>query len=302
MKRLEKKHPLAIRWFHWINFPVLMIMIWSGIMIYWAVDNNYTTDNGKAVPNTAAPDSYYQIRIGNWTPVRFFPPDFYTPPIKVFPNPDYDALSPTAKEAQKKLTPESDGYIAPKLPIYNLSSRLAEGMAWHFFFAWFFTINGIAYVLYTAISGEWRHLLPNRNTLKEAWQVMLHDLFLSKKHPPRRKFNGAQQLAYTGVIVMGAGSLITGLAVFRPIQFAWIAALCGGYVTARLIHFALTIGYVLFFMVHIVQVIRSGWNNFRAMITGVEVVKVIYDAPVPPADDGAAVAAHSAVTAEAPSR
>lgn len=38
MKRLEKKHPLAIRWFHWVNFPVLMVMIWSGILIYWAND------------------------------------------------------------------------------------------------------------------------------------------------------------------------------------------------------------------------------------------------------------------------
>lgn len=36
MKRIEKKHPLAIRWFHWINFPVLMVMIWSGLLIYWA--------------------------------------------------------------------------------------------------------------------------------------------------------------------------------------------------------------------------------------------------------------------------
>jgi thiosulfate reductase cytochrome b subunit len=103
---------------------------------------------------------------------------------------------------------------------------------------------------------------------------MLHDLFLSKKHPPRRKFNGAQQLAYTGVIVMGAGSLITGLVMFRPVQFAWLAALCGGYPTARLIHFVLTVGYVLFFLVHVVQVVRAGWNNFRAMVTGVEVVKV----------------------------
>ena len=34
--RLEKKHPLAIRWMHWINFPVLTVMVWSGVMIYWA--------------------------------------------------------------------------------------------------------------------------------------------------------------------------------------------------------------------------------------------------------------------------
>src|SRR5262249_820609 len=141
-----------------------------------------------------------------------------------------------------------------------------------FLFMWFFFINGFLYVLYTALSGEWRHLLPNRNTLKEAWQVTLHDLYLSKKHPPRRKFNGAQQIAYTSIIVMRLGSLLTGLAIYKPVQFGWLTALCGGYGVAKFIHFWLTIGYVLFFCVHILQVIRSGWNNFRAMITGYEVV------------------------------
>jgi thiosulfate reductase cytochrome b subunit len=300
MKVLEKKHPLAIRWFHWINFPVLAIMIWSGIMIYWAVDNNYTTVNGKVVATKDAPDGYYQIRVGNWTPVRFFPPWVYTSPIKFWANPDYEALTQDEKAAQQKLKPDDSGYIAPKLPLYDLSARLATGMAWHFMFAWLFAINGIAYVLYTAISGEWRYLLPNRNTFKEAWQVILHDMFLSKKHPPRRKFNGAQQLAYTGVIVMGAGSLLTGLAIFRPIQFAWITALCGGYGTARLIHFVLTVGFVLFFMLHIVQVIRAGWNNFRAMVTGYEV------APAPvqqaPLSIDEAVATVHASTADAPAR
>jgi len=278
MKVLEKKHPLAIRWFHWINFPVLTIMIWSGILIYWAVDNNYITENGQTIANTAPPDSYYQIRLPLLPAIRFFPPAFYTPSIERR-NPEYDRLTPEQKVAQRSLKPEDVGYIAPKVPLYDLSGRLWHGMAWHFLFAWFFIINGIAYVLYTAISGEWRYLLPNRNTFKEAWQVMLHDLFLSKKHPPRRKFNGAQQLAYTGVILMGAGSVVTGLAMFRPVQFALLTALCGGYVNARLIHFALTVGFVLFFVVHIVQVIRAGWNNFRAMITGVEVVNVSYDIP-----------------------
>src|SRR5260221_10646365 len=91
MKRLEKKHPLAIRWFHWINFPVLMIMIWSGLLIYWAND-------------------VYRVGYGSHTLVKFFPDWFY------------DRL--------------------------NLKQRLAEGMAWHFMFMWFFAINGLLYVIY----------------------------------------------------------------------------------------------------------------------------------------------------------
>src|SRR5438067_7678024 len=203
MKRLEKKHPLAIRWFHWINFPVLMIMIWSGFLIYWAND-------------------VYRIGYGDHTLFKFFPDWFY------------DRL--------------------------NLKQRLAEGMAWHFMFMWFFAINGLLYVIYTAASGEWRHLLPNRNTLREAIQVVLHDLHLTKNHPPRRKFNGAQQIAYSSIVLMGAGSLITGIAVYRPVQFALITTLLGGYKMARFLHFWLTIGYCMFFVVHIGQVIKTGWN------------------------------------------
>jgi thiosulfate reductase cytochrome b subunit len=71
---------------------------------------------------------------------------------------------------------------------------------------------------------------------------------------------------------MGAGSVLTGLAIYKPVQLAWLTWLLGGYEWARFWHFALVIGYVLFFLVHITQVARAGWNNFRAMIAGFEVV------------------------------
>src|SRR5262249_5466882 len=84
-------------------------------------------------------------------------------------------------------------------------------------------------------------------------------------------YNGAQQIAYTSIILMGAGSLVTGLAIWKSAQFAWLTALLGGYEAARLEHFLLTLGYCGFFFVHIAQVIRAGWNNLRAMITGYEI-------------------------------
>jgi thiosulfate reductase cytochrome b subunit len=216
MNRLEPKHPRAIRWMHWINVPVLVIMIWSGLRIYWAND-------------------VYSLSISDVTLFHFFPDWFYR------------AL--------------------------DLEYHLAAGMAYHFAFMWFFAINGFVYVLYTFISGEWRHLLPNRHTPREAWHVVLHDLGLRKTPLPQAKFNGAQRLAYTGVILMGAGSLVTGLAIYKPTQLGWLTNLLGGYAWARVEHFALTVGYVLFFVVHIAQVIRAGWNNFRAMVTGYELVR-----------------------------
>ena len=224
MKKIVRKHPLAIRWFHWINFPVLGIMIWSGLLIYWAND-------------------VYKIGFGSTTLLKFFPDSFY-----------------------KAL---------------NIPYRLSEGMAYHFMFMWLFFLNGIAYILYTIISGEWHDLLPKKNSFKQAWQVLLHDLHIRKTAPPIiGKYNAAQRIAYTAIIVMGIGSILTGLAIYKPIQLGWLCAILGGYKMARILHFALTIGYVLFFLVHILQVIRAGWNNFRAMITGFE-VKKIKDEPKP---------------------
>jgi thiosulfate reductase cytochrome b subunit len=155
----------------------------------------------------------------------------------------------------------------------RLEHKLAEGMAWHFLLMWFFALNGLCYVAYTLFSGEWRYLVPGRNTPGEAWRVVLHDLHLSKVAPPARKFNAMQQVAYTGVVLMGAGSLVTGLAIYKPTQLAWLDTLLGGYSMARWEHFWLTIGYVMFVVVHITQVIRAGWNNARAMVTGYELVE-----------------------------
>ncbi len=215
MKTILKKHPLAIRWFHWINFPVLAVMIWSGLLIYWAYDP-------------------YKVRIAGKEYFHFFPKSFYN--------------------------------------TLNIPYRLAEGMSFHFAFAWLFIINGLLYVLYTTFSGEWRYLLPNRHSFKEAWQVMLHDLHIRKYHPPQDKYNAAQRIAYTAIVIMGIGSVITGLSIYKPVQLNWLCAFCGGYEAARMEHFILTVGYVLFFLIHIAQVIKTGWHNFQAMITGIEVI------------------------------
>ena len=177
----------------------------------------------------------YKIRIGGTTYFQFFPESFYR--------------------------------------TLHITHRLAEGMAFHFAFMWLFFGNGLLYVLYTAISGEWRELLPDRHSFKEAWQVLLHDLHIRRTAPPQKKYNGAQRIAYTAIIVMGFGSLLTGLAIYKPVQLYWLCALFGGYDTARVIHFILTIGYCLFFIIHIVQVILAGWDNFRSMIAGFAVVK-----------------------------
>jgi len=204
-----------MRWTHWVNFPILTIMIWSGMFIYWANDE-------------------YSVTLFGHTFVHFFPDWYYN--------------------------------------LLHIPARLSEGMAWHFCFMWFFTLNGILYITYTIISGDWREMVPQKKSFKEAWLVLLHDLHIRKMAPPQNKYNAAQRIAYTAIIVMGIGSVITGLAIYKPVQFYYLVWICGGYHFARIIHFALTLGYVFFFLIHIVQVILAGWNNFRSVVSGFEVI------------------------------
>ena len=115
-------------------------------------------------------------------------------------------------------------------------------------------------------------IVPNKNSLKESLLVVLHDLHLRKEAPTQKKYNAAQRIAYTGVIIMGIGSLLTGLSIYKPIQFGTLCSLLGGYEWARAEHFILTLLFTLFFVVHIVQVVLAGWNNFRSMVTGLDVL------------------------------
>jgi len=219
---LEKKHPLAIRWMHWINFPVLFTMIWSGILIYW-------NDSDNAYRH---PHEVYRIGIGPLTIFRFFPVGFYK--------------------------------------FIDAPYHVTKALGYHFFFMWIFAINGLLYAMYLLWSREWKFLMPSRESIREAIQVTLVDLHIRKGLPPQTKYNGAQRIAYTSVIVMGFGSLVTGLAIYKPTQLHWITTLLGGYEMARWLHFLLTIGFCGFFLVHVGQVILAGWNNFRAMVSGYE--------------------------------
>ena len=121
------------------------------------------------------------------------------------------------------------------------------------------------------ISGEWKEMFPKLSSFRDAWFVLLHDLKLRKTKPEQGKYNAAQRVAYTIIVFMGFGSLVTGLVIYKPVQFSLLTTMLGGYEAARFQHFLLSIGFLLFFIVHILQVIIAGWNNFRAIISGWEV-------------------------------
>lgn len=235
---LVLKHPRAIRWMHWINFPVLTIMIWSGLLIYW----------GDSIPPYGHPHQVYRVGLGSFTLFRFFPDWFWK--------------------------------------AINAPFQLTTGLAWHFLVMWIFGVNGIAYALYLGLSGEWRVLWPQARSFADAVQVTLYDLHWPsarrKGMPPQGKYNGAQRIAYSAIVLMGAGSLITGLAIYKPTQAHWFTTLLGGYEMARWEHFWLTIFFCLFFVVHVIQVVMAGWNNFRSMVSGYEIQKREAAQPVDP--------------------
>jgi thiosulfate reductase cytochrome b subunit len=211
--KIIHKHSLAIRWLHWINFPLLGIMIWSGFLIYWAND-------------------VYAIKWGDTVIFKFFPEGFYK--------------------------------------AINGQYRLADGMSWHFTFMWFYTLNGLLYILYLIVSKDRKDILPQWQSWREAWQVLLFDLRLRKQKPLQGKYNAAQRLAYTSIIVLGILSVVTGIAIFKPVQAEWLCTMLGGYEATRLEHFIITILFCLFFVIHIIQVILAGWKNFKSMVTGFE--------------------------------
>lgn len=210
----KSKHKSFVRWTHWLNVPLLFLMIWSGLLIYWAND-------------------IYEIKVGGMTIFPFFPEKFYL--------------------------------------FFGLDHRLAEGMAWHFFVQWFFVANGLVYVFFMAVSGEWRHLALTLRTFKDAGIVVLYELGLVKNKPESKgKYNAAQRIAYAGIIICGVGSTITGYAIYKPVQLSFLTSILGGYEFARVLHFGLTVIFVLFTLIHVVQVIRAGFSKFSAMVTGHE--------------------------------
>ncbi len=210
------RHRRGNRWMHWFNFPLITIMIWSGLRIYWAEDE-------------------FAFGILDWELFKFFPTWFNE--------------------------------------TLGLDRKLARGLAFHLSVGWLFTINGIAYVLYLAFTGGWRQLVPTRQQIARVPAVVLHDLGLRKEEPPKDgHYNAAQQLSYTVVVLFGATIVLTGFALFKPVQLSFLVTLFGGYETARLIHFSTTMLFVGFFVLHMIQVVRAGRRNFTSMVTGYEVI------------------------------
>lgn len=154
-------------------------------------------------------------------------------------------------------------------PLWSrLGGWLAGGINWHFALMWPLTAVGLLYVGYLAVSGEWRKLVFRPSDLGPAVEMAKYYLRIRKEHPPQGKHNALQKGAYSGVVVLGALSILTGLAVWKPVQLSWLTALLGGFQFARYWHFWAVWLFVAFTIVHVVLVFTADPASLRAMITG----------------------------------
>jgi thiosulfate reductase cytochrome b subunit len=147
---------------------------------------------------------------------------------------------------------------SPSLPFtfprwMTLGGWLAGGIAWHISVMWLLFAVGIAYLLYGFASGHfYRDLSPPtpRAVIRTIVAALTGRLGHSLGH-----YNAVQQLLYAGVIVLICVQVVTGLAIWKPVQLGWITDLFGGYPVARGIHLASMIGIVLFLVIHLTLVV-----------------------------------------------
>jgi thiosulfate reductase cytochrome b subunit len=148
----------------------------------------------------------------------------------------------------------------------RLGDWAAESLLWHFAGMWFLAINGLAYLLYGAITGRFRKkLLPIK--LSDLIKTVNETLHFKIAHDDLTQYNAVQKLLYVVVIVAGISQVVTGLAIWKPIQFYFLVDLFGGFQGARLVHFLGMIVIVGFLAVHVALSLLVP-STLRAMITG----------------------------------
>ena len=236
------QHHALVRIAHWLNVPILLMMIASGLSIYWA------SPVLKHAPDPATGNTDPFADVGRWAVA-------HVPGQKGFPQPQnwfYDHFSL--------------GH-----------GILAEALRLHWFFAYLFMANGLLYLIGLLLGGGWRALVPRPRDAAGAIAMVRYyagvvpaKLFHREwTHPPvREKYNALQKLGYFSMPVAGALAVATGWAIHKPAQLGWLERLFGGYDRARLWHFLLLWLFVGFVIPHVVLVIADGWDTFRSMIVG----------------------------------
>jgi len=240
--RVVRRHHLLVRCSHWLNVPILLGLILSGVSIYWASP----VYKHKPDPQTGSFDRLADIGIWICAHVRGL-----------------------------------NHYSSPPDWVYNHMSlgpgMLATALRLHWLCAYLFMLNGLAFVVGSVTGGGWRSLLPRRTDLRDAARMFWYYIALPFAKLARRtwlhprfntKYNALQRIAYFSVPVAGLLSVFTGWAIHKPMQLHWLPAIFGGYDKARIWHFWLMWVFILFAVPHVILVLADGWDTLRSMFVG----------------------------------
>jgi len=145
---------------------------------------------------------------------------------------------------------------------------LAGARHWHFAVMWVLVVNALVYLGFLYLHGEWRELAPRRGDARRAWQMIEFYGFAIKEHPHQGKHNALQNAAYFAMPIVGAIIVLSGIAIWKPVQLHWLTMIFGGYVWARYVHFMAMILLVLLVLGHVFMVFAVDPYAMRSMITG----------------------------------
>ncbi len=154
------------------------------------------------------------------------------------------------------------GFTFP--PLLTIGGWLGAAIAWHLAFMWLLVANGLLYFTWGAGSGHFRKFWPlsPAAALGETWAALRFRL-------PHRLgvYNATQRLLYVGVLLAGITIVISGLAIWKPVQLWFFIDLCGGYFIARYVHFFAMAAIGLFVVIHVALVLAVP-KVLPPMITG----------------------------------
>jgi Ni/Fe-hydrogenase b-type cytochrome subunit len=152
--------------------------------------------------------------------------------------------------------------------VLTFGGWLAGARNWHFAMMWVLAVNGLVYLGFIYLHGEWRDLVPRRGIFQGAWEMVKFYLTVRKDHPRQGKHNALQRLAYFSMPLVGIMAVVTGIAIWKPVQLAGLTNALGGYVWARYLHFWAMLLLVILTVGHVFMVFTVDPYSIPSMITG----------------------------------
>ena len=145
---------------------------------------------------------------------------------------------------------------------------LAGARNWHFAMMWVLVVNGLVYLGFVYLHGEWRDLVPRRGIVRDAIDMVKFYVAARRDHPHQGKHNALQRLTYFSLPFIAVASVLSGLAIWKPVQLAPLTWLLGGFVWARYWHFLAMTTLVAVSFVHVFMVFAVDPYSLRGMVTG----------------------------------